>query len=263
MKVKKFIISLAACCLLLSGYAGSSFAQSSVPADDSQWSYDLQLYLLVLWISGDSEMGRISQSFDVDVTPHDIFSNLDMGGMAHFEAHRKQGLGVWLDYAFMDLSKSAEFGSEGFIRNQLGVYQGVMEAFATYRTPLAKGYIDYFAGARWWHNDFDYTVTVLDSHKTSRTIDWCDPIIGLRWTRPVSERWDVRARADVGGFSLASDFTSAVELGAIYDVSDNWKLDMRIKSMWVNYDDGKKGTPGRFTYNTVNYGPIIGMTYSF
>ena len=95
--------------------------------------------------------------------------------------------GVWSDYAFMDLSKSAEFVSEGFIRNQPGVYQGVMEAFATYRSPLAKGYIDYFAGARWWHNDFDYTVTVPDSRKTSRTIDWCDLIIGLRRTRPVSE----------------------------------------------------------------------------
>lgn len=263
MKVKKVILGLAACCLILSGSASNSFAQSSALADDSRWSYDLQLYMLVLWISGDSEMGRIPQSFNVDVTPHDIFSNLDIGGMAHFEAHRKKGPGLWLDYAFMDLSKSSSFGEGGFIRNQLGVYQGVMEAFATYRTPLTKGYIDYFTGIRWWHNDFDYTISINDTRKFSRTIDWCDPIIGLRWTSPLTDRWNFKTRADIGGFSLASDFTSVIELGTTYDINKNWQLDMRLKSMWVNYDDGKPGTPSRFTYNTVNYGPIIGMTYIF
>jgi hypothetical protein len=219
--------------------------------------------MLAVWIQGDSEMGRIPNPFDVDVTPHDIFSNLDLGGMAHFEAHRNSGPGLWLDYAFMDLSKSYEFGSGGFISNQLGVYQGILEGFGMYRVPLEKGYIDFLGGVRWWHNAFDYTITVLNSRKTSRSIDWCDPVIGLRWTRPVTDRLAIRARADIGGFGWVSDFTSAIELGAIYDISKNWQLDVRVKSLWVDYVEGTKGTPSRFTYDTVNYGPILGMTYKF
>jgi len=263
MKIRN--IALLTVMVLGLGFASMSnaVAQTST-SEDSEWSFDVQLYLLVLWIQGDSQMGPLPKAFDVDVTPHDIFSNLDLGGMAHFEAHRNRGWGVWLDYAFMDLSKKASFGEGGMIENQLGVYQGVMEAFAMYRMPLEKGYMDYFGGVRWWHNDFDYSISIIDNtRKTSRTIDWCDPIIGLRWTQPLSERWDFRARADIGGFSMASDFTSAIVVGAMYDLSENWQLDMRFKSMWVNYDEGTRGNRDRFTYKTVNYGPILGVSYKF
>jgi hypothetical protein len=62
---------------------------------------------------------------------------------------------------------------------------------------------------------------------------------------------------------MASDFTSAIEFGAMYDINKSWQLDMRLKSMWVNYDEGTRGNRDRFTYNTVNYGPILAVTYKF
>jgi outer membrane protein W len=72
-------------------------------------------------------------------------------------------------------------------------------------------------------------------------------------------------RADVGGFGIgtASDFTAAVELGALYDINEAWQLKMSFKSLWVDYEEGVEGTSDYFAYDTVNFGPIIGITYKF
>jgi hypothetical protein len=243
--------------LLLALITASSLLNAIEDVEPSSWSYEVQLYMLAVWIQGDSQMGRIPQDFDVDVGPDDIFSNLDLGGMAHFEAHEAGGVGLWLDYAFMDLSMSND---NGLIQSQTGVYQGIFELFGTYRVPLRKGSFDYFAGVRWWHNTFDFSMNSLSA---SRTIDWYDPVVGIRWTTPIDEDWHFRVRADIGGFTLGSDFTSAVEVGMMYDINNKWQVDMRLKSLWVDYTEGKSETPDRFTYKTINFGPILGITYKF
>jgi len=248
--------------LLLVPIIASSFLHAEEEVKPSSWSYDIQLYMLAVWIKGDSQLGRLPQA-DVDVTPSDIFSNLNMGGMAHIEAHQRKGFGVWFDYAFMDLGIDSETGN-GLVEAQTGVYQGILEAFATYRVPLKVGTIDYFGGVRWWHNNFELDLNFANQNLSdSKTIDWYDPIIGVRWIYPISEDWNFKARGDIGGFSIGSKFTSAVELGAMYDITESWQVDVRFKSLWVDYEEGTEGTRGRFTYKTVNYGPIIGITYRF
>jgi hypothetical protein len=248
--------------LLLVLITVSSFLYAKEEVKSSSWSYDIQLYMLAVWIEGDSQMGRIPQKFNVDVTPDDIFSNLKTGGMAHIEAHQKTGFGVWFDYAFMNLGMGSNSQS-GLISNQLGVYQGILEAFATYRVPSKYGNIDYLGGVRWWHNKFDYTMTANSMYSTSKTIDWYDPVIGIRWIYPFNENWSFKARGDIGGFGIESDFTSVIELGVMYDITENWQVDVRLKSLWVDYETGQERTRDRFTYKTVNYGPIVGITYRF
>jgi len=260
MNYKKVLLLVLLICSLLNAENTTS---NDKETQKSAWSYDIQLYMLAVWIQGDSQMGRVNQKFDVDVTPSDIFSNLKMGGMAHAEAHKNSGFGVWLDYAFMNLGIDSQSKS-GLIDNQLGVYQGILEAFVTYRTVLKYGNLDYFGGVRWWHNDFDYTLTTVNrSISSSKTIDWFDPVLGIRWIYPFAKSWSFKARGDIGGFGIASDFTSAIELGVMYDINENWQVDVRFKSLWVDYEEGTRGEKNRFTYKTVNYGPIIGMTYRF
>jgi hypothetical protein len=250
MDYKKLILSAVASCSLLSGAEN---------VEESSWKYDIQLYMLAVWIKGDSQMGPARQKFDVDVTPSDIFSNLKMGAMAHIEAHQDKGFGVWFDYAFMNLGMDASL-----VNGSLGVYQGILEGFATYKVPLKVGTLDYFGGVRWWHNDFDLSYAVLNTTgSVSKTVDWYDPVIGVRWTYPFAKNWSFKARGDIGGFGLASDFTSVVEAGVMYDITQSWQVDMRFKSLWVDYEEGTEGKRDRFTYKTVNYGPIIGITYRF
>jgi hypothetical protein len=250
MDYKKLLLSIAASCTLLNGAS---------EVEDSSWKYDIQLYMLAVWIQGDSQMGPATQKFDVDVSPNDIFSNLKMGAMAHMEAYQDTGFGVWFDYAFMNLGMDA-----ALVKGNLGIYQGILEAFATYKTNLKLGKLDYFGGVRWWHNDFDLSYSVLNTDgSASRTVDWYDPIIGVRWTYPFATDWSFKARGDIGGFGIGSDFTSVVEAGVMYDITQNWQVDVRFKSLWVDYKEGTEGQRDRFTYKTVNYGPIVGMTYKF
>ena len=170
----------------------------------------------------------------------------------------------------MNLGPSVDLGSKILQVDNLGLYQGIFEIFATYSVPLDKGTIEYFGGIRWWHNAFDLTLSAhlpslgISSTKSwERDIDWYDPVIGAKWTYPISEKWSVRLRGDLGGFDIgtASKFTAAIEAGALYDINENWQVDMRFKALWVDYEEGEVGEQNRFVYDTVSYGPILGITY--
>lgn len=256
--------SLVSIPMLVAG-GGIAIAVEASAEEEAGWSNEFQLYALGIWIQGDTQIGRMRHKADIDMTPSDIYGNLKMGGMFHYEGVASTGWGIWLDYAFMNL----DFDTDGvLIDGSTGFYQGILEAFVKYRSPLKKGYIDYYGGVRWWHNDIDMNYDVdlglpdisLD---WSGTYDWYDPVIGARWTYPVNEKWSFRLRGDVGGFGIASDFTAAIEAVALYDINKKWQLKMSMKSLWVDYEEGTKGTKGYFAYDTVNFGPVLGITYRF
>ncbi len=72
------------------------------------------------------------------------------------------------------------------------------------------------------------------------------------------------ARGDVGDFGLSTDFTSTVEAGATYKISQLMTLDMKYKASWVDYDNNVTvGTVGHFVYDTVIHSPILGLNFSF
>jgi hypothetical protein len=154
----------------------------------------------------------------------------------------------------MNLGKDIKSSAE------MGMFQGILEMFGTYHVPLEQGYIDYFAGVRWWHVEMDLTI---ENRDRKRSFDWYDPIIGLVWVTPIAENWSLRTRADVGGFGIASDFTAAVEVGTLYDINENWQVDIHFKSLWVDYEEGSVGSYDRFVYKTVTYGPVVGISYKF
>ena len=246
---------------------------------EDPWNYEFQLYGLGFWIRGDSAIGyRLKKpgiegstpTADVDVAPVDLFRNIETGFMGHFEAYRNDGWGVWSDYIFMNLGPSADLGSKILNIDDLGLYQGILELFATYRLPLKKGTIEYFGGIRWWHIALDMTMRAqLPGFGTGvtkqweRDVDWYDPVIGLKWTYPLGGKWLVRLRGDLGGFDIgtASRFTSSVEAGILYDIDSSWQVDMRFRSIWADYREGSEGEEDYFLYDTVSYGPVIGITY--
>ena len=240
-----------------------------IKAPENTWGYEFQLYGLAIWIKGDAAIG-VLPSGKVDETPKSIIDKLEMGAMTHFEAHHDSGWGLWLDYVFMNLGMGATV-DKSFVKidANIGIYQGILEAFATYRVPMEKGYMDYYGGVRWWHNAFEINTDLIASNIGSRTkyreriIDWYDPVLGARWTFPINENWSFRVRGDVGGFGIQSNFSVAIEVGALYDISENWQVDLRFKSLWVDYEEDTEGTQDYFAYDTANFGPIIGITYRF
>lgn len=230
-----------------------------VPVAASTWSYELEPYMLIASMTGNSKVGR-APTLEIDIDFGTILENFDMGAMVHFEAMNQSGWGIWIDYGFMDLSSDITGPVAGVTNAR--VRQGTLEAFGMYRQPLASGHIDYLAGIRWWDNDFDVNHQQLPISIEVEE-DWVDPVIGARWTTPINESWKFSLHGTVGGFGLASDLTASGSIGIKYVISDLLDLDLQYKALWADYESGTKGEKGYFAYDVTTYGPIVGLNFKF
>lgn len=238
----------------LSGFSFNSVAD--------EWSFQLEPYVMVTNIAGDASLGRVN-GVGVDVDFDTILNNLDSAAMVHFEAHHHSGWGMSLDYGYMDLSgqKTNENGSVA----RAGVRQGVLEGLGIYRTQLSNGTLDYFAGVRWWDNDIstDISLSQLPVNDLNKEVkaDWLDAVIGVRWLADINEKWTFLAQADIGGYE--ANFTSSIQTGVQYEISELMTLDMKYKATWVDYDEGQQGQVDYFQYDTVTHGLVIGLMFKF
>lgn len=236
---------------------------SMANAGAQNWSYEFEVYGLASSIEGTAGMGRAT-GVEVDVDMSDILEVLDIGAMAHFEAHNSNGWGVALDYGFMDLKADISGPRGGIV--DVGVRQGVFEALLVKRVSSGGGHLDYLAGFRWWDNDIDVDIdpAVLPGTAAVRVDeDWIDVVVGVRWTNPVNEKWDFLIRGDIGGLGVESDFTSSISTGFHYQMTESSTLDLQYKATWVDYETGSPGQPDYFQYDTVTHGPLIGVIFSF
>jgi hypothetical protein len=229
-----------------------------------EWAFQVEPYLMGTSIAGDASIGRASDT-PVDVDFKTILDNLDMAAMIHFEALHQSGWGLAMDYGFMDLGMKKSGNNEGFA--QVKIRQGVLETLGFYRVNYGKMSLDYLAGVRWWDNDLSLALnTALPGPGLNIEIkeDWVDIVAGLRLISEINKDWHFMARADVGGFGTSADFTSTVETGFTYQISELMVLDMKYKASWVDYDNETNvGGVGHYVYDTITHGPILGLSFNF
>ena len=212
---------------------------------------------------GDAGVGRITGA-PVDVDFATILETLDIGAMVHFEAHNVSGWGFAIDYGFMDLSDDLFGPRDGVLAARLR--QGTLEALLIRQAGSSARNLEYFAGFRWWDNDIDVNIdpAILPGTVTSKTdASWIDLVVGGRWTRAINNKWQTQVKADIGGFGVQSDFTASLALSGQYRFSDRYSLDLQYKALWVDYEDGKSGQRGYFSYDTATHGPIVGLKIDF
>ena len=231
----------------------------------SNWSFQLEPYMQATQIEGDASIGR-AVGTPVDVNFSTILDNLDMAAMLHFEAHHKSGWGVVMDYGFMDLSNDVSNNRDGVLK--VGLRQGVLETLGLYRKGYGQNTVDYFSGIRWWDNDISLLMNAAITPDRSTYIDveedWVDIVAGVRVTTELNEKWNLVGRLDIGGFGLSADFTSTIEAGATYQISNLMVLDIKYKASWVDYEnDSASGSVGSFQYDTITHGPVLGLVFNF
>ncbi len=235
----------------------------TLPAMADEWTFSVEPYILFANIEGNAGIGQVT-GVDVDVDFSTIVEKLNMAAMIHFEAHSGNGWGFALDYGFMELSDDI-FGERGGVVDAR-VRQGTLEGLLIRQSQNEASGLEYFAGFRWWDNDVDVVlVPAMLPAPLERKVDasWVDLLVGARWTRDLNERWQMQLRGDVGGFGIESDFTSALSASFLYRFSQRFSLDLQYKALWVDYEEGKSGQPGYFSYDTVTHGPIVGLKIEF
>jgi len=259
MKIFKFV-GVFLVLSVLSLFAGANTSNAST---DKAWNFSIEPYLMAINIDGDAGVGRVTGA-EVAVDFDDILENLDAGFMVVMEAHHASGWGIILDYGFMDLSKEISGPLGGVI--DADIRQGILELLAAKRFDLTSGYYEIIAGVRWWDNDLDVEVDPVElpgSDTASIEEDWVDPVVGIRFEKPMSQKWKLALRGDVGGFGAGSDFTASAACGVLYSFGKTVSLDVKYRALWVDYENGTKGTPGYFAYDTVTHGPILGLIFEF
>lgn len=240
-----------------------AFAAHADESANRNWKFSFEPYLLGASIKGDAAMGRV-QGIPIDVDFSDILENLQMAGMSRFEAQHKNGWGILFDYGFMDLGADTTVGFGGVV--DAGVKQGILEVLAFKSLDVSVGNLELLAGVRWWDNKVkaSFDPTIVDGSISARiNEDWLDPIVGARWTRSLSERWQMRLRGDIGGFGVGSDFSWHVSASAFYSMSERFELEMGYKAVDVDYANSKAANEGAFAYDATTHGPVLGLLIKF
>src|SRR3546814_14617918 len=76
--------------------------------------------------------------------------------MIHGEVRHRSGFGAIVDYSFMDLSGKSDGPVVPGAEIKAEVFQGVLEAFASYRFDLSPAHkLDTYGGIRWWDIDVE------------------------------------------------------------------------------------------------------------
>lgn len=153
--------------------------------------------------------------------------------------------------------------------------EALLEFGVTYRvldTAVATGWtrgerapgvaIDLYGGGRYTYLELDLDTRGQPS--ANRSVDWVDPMIGVRAVWNVTDRFFVLAGGDIGGFGVGSDFAWSA-LGLLGWRFQMFGLDSAVvggyRALGQDYSTGS-GTR-RLQFDVTMHGPVLGLNIRF
>lgn len=245
--------------LLLFLFLVSTNAQ--VDANTQKWKFEVAPYIMFPELSGVTTIRNLPE-VEVSANANDIFSNLQLGFMLFFEA-RKGRFALNSDFLYSDLQQDATPATiiNSGTSSAREVVEEVTGLYNVWR------FLEFGVGAR-----VDYIYSGIDVVKNeagggttpiaasiSRT--WVDPIIVMRATANIRDKWIFQFRGDIGGFGAGSDLTWQLQGFAGYNIAKWFRLSLGYKSFKINYDKGSGAD--RFMYNVNMFGPILKLGFHF
>jgi hypothetical protein len=212
---------------------------------------------------------------DIDIPFNEIVEEINFGLMAGTEV-RYRRWGLMVDMAYADsrgslLRTSVFFTTFDRIHFAEGDYeqkQFVGNFVLSYRfvdnSPIAfEGY----AGAR--VNSLAAQITsfaqllvgtppfpvVKTEHRNNER--WVDPVVGARFRLTISRPVFLRVGGDIGGFGVGSDLSWQASGVLGVDVTRNCSLALGYRGLGTDYSDG------RFKYDVIAHGPMVGAEFRF
>ena len=212
------------------------------------------IYLLGPTIEGKVGMGPIDGELDID--PGDVFDALDGAFLATYGVE-KDGWGALFDLIYMDLSSDVS-GDRGLLTGEVGLKQTMFGAYGTYRL---NDNLQVLAGGRY----VDLTTKLSLNLQSPVTFkvgeDWIDPIIGLRFAGPISDRWSYGLLGDIGGFGVGSDFTWQLTGSLSFRMTEHSLFTFGYRYLDFDYEDGEG--LDRFKLDIAQHGPALGVRFEF
>jgi hypothetical protein len=241
----------------------AAFAPVGARADD--WRNSLTPYLWASGMSGTTAVGTPLGLLeaDVDLSFGDILSNLKIGGMLSYRGDGERW-SVMADAIYMDLgADKATSAGPVTVDAIVSVKQTALEADVGYR--VAERVLA-FAGLR--YNDINADLSVVrtgpgagESRGAGGSESWTDPLIGVLGQIPLSARWMLELRGDIGGFGIGSDFAWQAMATARWRASKAIDVIGSYRYFKMSYEKDSGTSP--FKYDMAISGPALGVTFRF
>jgi len=244
--------------LLASSRAAQSVAPPSPavpPASEPGWSFVLAPYLWFVGFDGNLTIDGQETGGDGDSSGFPGEVSLAGGFLGHFEARK----GPWA-FALSPVYVNVEIDGDDAppVATDLTLSGTIVEGFAT--RALGRGW-ELLGGVRYYGLDAEVDVTLGGVPQPGRDTDksWLDPIVGVRYASEFAEDWSFRARLDVGGFGVGSDFAwnAATEVG--YRVASYARLFAGYRALDFDFADGSGSD--RVEYDVRLWGPLVGVSF--
>lgn len=292
----RFMLAALLAALLSAQPAFAGDATSS--ADPEAWRFRAALYAWAPSVAGN--LTARGQTLDVNASFVQMLQKSDslVGFMGYFEAD-KGPVGFYLDTVWASLGFASSSSSWrnpvaglqlSSSSNTTGTYSfTIIEAGGLYElahwahAPGSFTAIDGLLGFRYWNSrveaNFEATGTVDFSRlgnalgrdiefgrsfavARSGSLDWIDPVIGLRLRHQFTPGQDITLRGDVGGFGFQSNFQwQAVGVYSYAWQFTGYQIAALIGYRALGVDYARPGSSN--SLNLVLHGPVIGASVRF
>jgi len=245
--------------LSANGIKGQNLSAAQTEVPDNKWGFFIEPYLLFPNMSGFIGIGNLPEA-EVDANPGDIFSKLHFGGMLYLEAHNDDWA-ITSDLLYMNLNQDVTPGiliSSG----NLDAKQLAWEFAGLYRiVPFLEAGI----GGRLNNIQAGLDINRIEIGGETTPISasisetWLDPIILIRVTGDIKNKWLFQFRGDVGGFGIGSYYSYQAQGFFGYRFTRWFQLTAGYRILGMNYD---KGTDeNRFRYDMNIFGPTLNLGF--
>ncbi|MFD1199428.1 hypothetical protein ACFQ3K_14055 [Brucella gallinifaecis] len=266
-------ITLASVIMLMSAtYANAADIIAPSPnqtefQDQQRWRVIFSPYVWGASLNGNA--GLFGLSTKVDVPFKEIFSNLDMSAMGNIEITNGK-FGIYFDGQYTKTSQEEDVLHErldlDIISTTLagGVFYRAYEQELEGLTYFGKQRvfaIEPTVGIRWTQLKAQLNVGPFSE---TRKTQWTDPFVGTRILYDISDRWNLSAEADIGGFGAGTKLSANGQayLGyrtKTFDLPTIWRVGYRVLYQDFNDNEGRE----KFKYDVTQHGPVIGVSIIF
>lgn len=239
-------------------YAQQSTAPAPSPAGpkETEWHLLLEPYIMFGNLNGNVAMGTQPVSH-VDEDPSTLFKNLNFGSMLYAEAYSDRWV-LSSDFIYMklgsDLPPSDEIESGHVTLKQLSWELAVMKRVKPW---LALG----IAGQL---NSMKTDLSVVSGgtpQSGSETKAWVDPSVVAAMKMPLSKKWTLRVRGNIGGFGLSSKIYWQTQAYMDWRLTRLFQLSAGYRAIKIDHE---KGTGNDyFLYNLITFGPMLRFGFNF
>ncbi len=229
-----------------------SSTSNTLQADETPngFQFELTPYLWAATIQGTTSIdGGESPPYDSDYSFFAL-DNLDGVASATFTAQKEQW-GFLVDFLYVGYEDTFKEGTSLALTARL---EGTIMEFAGTYAPASFENFNFIAGLR----NQDITVSMsLTNHEAEKSVAWTDPFLGVIYTRPLSGKFHMALRGDVGGFGIESDMAVNAEVMFRYQMNKTASIKFGYRYLKVEFDDND------LVYDISLDGVLVGLGIRF